>query len=198
MAQRSIVVYSGLNITNTTYHLDDDNNEFDTTYMLGNTQLLPHLGMDINFPFSEHFYITTGLGVNLMGSKNYNDTIPEGINLDHNLRLNYIKVPLLINVGIGSNISLFGGYSLNYCYRKNQNFFAADIVNQTIDNIFNDFHHTLILGLKLKLNSISLFFNYNKGLNRVWDTRDFYTSSRSFLKMEGYQISLGYLISDNK
>ncbi len=194
-SQDAIRVYGGINLTNVKYYRKDPLNQADTSFWRINNYVLPILGADIDFNINSKFSLTTGLGVSFMGSRNYNfATPPEGVKIDSNLRIGYLRIPAILSYKIAHGISIFAGYSLNYSFRKNINFIAINLETLESKGIYKNFHHALLFGIKEEWKNWSITANYHAGISRVWDTKDFYPDKRAYLTLNGFQFTLGYII----
>ena len=195
-AQGNVKIFIGGNYSNVTYHRVSHG--LDSFGLRKNYMLLPCMGIDLNFNISEKFQFTSGLGINSLGSRNYTDTLSQESYLLPNLKLNYIRIPILFSFNVDNNIKLFSGYSFNYCFRKNYNFLALNSSQTKFVNIFNRIHHGLNLGMGIDVNNFNFTLLYHHGLNKIWDTEQLYPDQRAFLNLHAIQITAGYLIKNNK
>lgn len=197
VSQSSLTFYSGINISTSKYTSENTTTNIDSSGTLGSSSVRPIIGVDIEFGISENLFINTGLGVSMLGTRDYiDDNIPVGINIDNNLKLNYLRVPLEIKLKLIDKIGVIGGYSLNYCFRKNMNFFNFIIGSPDLSNIFNEIYHSTNFGLFFRDENIFVSVNYQIGLNRIWDTGNFFEARRDYLTLNSLVIKLGYYLSD--
>jgi len=197
VSQSSVTFYSGINISKSTYTSENIATNIDSSGTLGNSSVRPNFGVDIEFDISEKLILSTGLGVSMLGTRDYIDyDIPEGINIDKNLKLDYLSLPLEIKLKLIDNIGIMGGYSLNYCYRKNLNFFNFKIGSSSLSNIFSEIYHAFNFGLFFREKKWQVSVNYQIGLNRVWDTGNFYEIRRDYVTLNSLLIKLGYTLPD--
>lgn len=204
--QKSVVFYGGLNITNTRYTLIK-NNVTDTASYTKDNIVLPWIGFDYHVPISKRFNIVTGLGVSRMGTSNYVDKVDtsiinypgvlENILKKPHLKITYLRIPLLLEYKLNKSISPYIGYSFNYSIRKNQNFWAAEVGNVlSYRNIYSNYHHALLAGVAIEYKNLVLSGNYHLGISKIWDTTDYKPDQRAYLTMQGFQISIGYKVTE--
>ncbi|MGB4847595.1 MAG: hypothetical protein WBP41_06725 [Saprospiraceae bacterium] len=195
--QDAIRVYGGFNLSNVRYHLKNSLTNTDTSYLRSNNYVLPLLGADIDFNISPKFTFTTGIGINFLGSKNYNtDVNIPNLNIDSNLRIGYLRIPLIVNYNLTNGLSLFGGYSFNYSFRKNLNFVVSKPGTFEGEGIYKPIHHALLFGLKEEWKNWSITANYHAGISRIWDTKDFDPDKRAYLTLKAFQFTIGYFIRE--
>ena len=206
IGQRSLTLYSGVNVTNTKYTLLKANVS-DTASNTKENIILPWIGFDYNLPINKNISFTTGIGVSMMGNSNYynkldtsfisDPTVLNSILEKPHFKVTYLRIPIKINYRISKNIQPFIGYSFNYSIRKNQNFWAADVGNiSSLKNIYRNYHHALIGGVNIEHKNLVLSANYHLGIYNVWDTEDFKPDQRAYLTLQGFQLSFGFRISE--
>lgn len=195
-AQNSVKLFTGLNYSNTSYHLINNLQMSDSFGLRKGYYLLPSLGMDINFNLSNKLEFTTGFGISIMGSRKYTDPIPDNSSLEPHLKLNYLRFPLIFSYNLNKNYKLFSGYTLNYCFRKNYNFYASNASVNGQLNIFNSIHHGWVFGLSFRTSNYDFTLSYHSGLNRIWDTEQFFPDQRAYLNLFAFQLTAGYLIHE--
>jgi len=195
-SQNQVRPFIGINVTNTRFHHLDKISNIDSTGLRLRNAYLPIFGTDINFDVMKNINLTTGLAVSFMGSNKYNRNIPQGLNIDPHLRLGYIRLPLNLNIEIINGIKILVGYSLNYNFRKNLNLNIMD--ENTFEEIetYQPFYHTGILGISKDWEKWRLTINYNKGLSRIFDTKNASNAYQIYLTMSGIQIAFGYIIKE--
>lgn len=197
VSQSSLTFYSGINISKSTYTSERTTTNIDSSGILGNPSVHPFIGVDIEFELADKLLINTGLGVSMLGIRDYIDyDIPEGINIDNNLKLNYLRLPIEFKLRLIDNIGIIGGYSLNYCFRKNINFFNYELGSPALSNIFNELYHAANIGLFYRNERILVAMSYQMGLNRIWDTGNFYEVRRDYVTLNSLVIKLGYILTD--
>ena len=191
--QNAIRIYSGANVSNVKFFIRDNLNNTDTSYFRKDYILLPNLGLDIEFKINNKSSFISGLGVFWMGSKNFNDLPPNGINLDKDLILGYLRVPINFKYYLSQNFTVLGGTSFNYNFRKNQGFFAlAD--NGTAESIYSPYQLAYNVGLEQRIQKIILHLSYQQGFTRIFDSRDVHTNTRVFLTSTALIFNIGYII----
>lgn len=194
-SQSALRLYSGVNITNANYHLIDRLTNVDSSRLREKNYILPLLGVDLDFSLNSKFSLISGLGVSWMGSRNYQAIPDESIRTDSNLRLGYLRVPLILNYQVCDNVKFIGGYIFNYNFRKNQLLNTFD-ENNLLIHTYKPFHHGAVVGLRFDKYSWSLAINYHKGLSKIWDTKSFHRDYRAYLTLGGIQVTIGYLIKE--
>lgn len=194
--QNSIKVFGGTNITNCNFHFIHTYDQSDSSGLKLNNYILPTLGADINLSVTNKLNLVTGLGLSWMGSRNYQQNVPDIYKVDPNLRLGYIRIPMVLNLEVFHKTNIIGGYVFNYNFRKNQSFHTLDAYNQLI-NIYQPVFHSVVVGIEREFGTWVVALNYQKGISRIWDTKDINSDFHAYLTMGGVQITLGYLIQDD-
>lgn len=196
-SQSSLTFYSGVNISTSKYTSERTATNIDSSVILGSSTVQPNLGVDIEFMLSEQFSFYTGIGVSLIGTNNYFDyDLPQGINIDRDLKLSYLKVPLMVKLEFINNFSVVSGYSLSYCYRKNINLFNYIIGSPQLSSNFNEIYHAANLGLLYDKDKYIVSVNYQFGLSRIWDTGNHFEERRDYLTINSFILNIGYKLSD--
>ena len=195
-AQDRLRVFGGGNITNVVYHLIDNNTGIDSSGPRENYILLPLLGIDMDFDLSNQFIITTGLGVSWQGSNNFKVSPPSpDINIDSDLNMGFLRIPILLNYAFNEKFKLLLGYSFQYNFRKNQGFFGQG-PNYEHVSFAKPFHHAALFGARFDINKWSFCANYQLGLSRIFDSKDFDPNKRAYLTLGGIQLTAGYLLTN--
>jgi len=142
-AQDNMRVFVGFNITNTDYHLQNNLTGSDSSGLRRENYLLPNCGFDLDFKLGKRLSTGIGFGVTVLGSRNYNTNFEdiENLQIDPDLRIGYLRFPFMLKYEIFNSLKIIGGYSLNYSFRKNQNFFAYEPGGQDLISIYNNVHH---------------------------------------------------------
>jgi hypothetical protein len=208
--QKSVRLFMGVNHTSTDYKKFSNNLLVDSVSYTKDDILLPSVGFDYDIPIFKRMSITTGLGINIMGTSNYNDkldqTLIDSFGNDQlkdyfaknkDLKITYLRVPLLFKYNLGSEFYVLAGYAFNYSIRKTQNILAAGELNvfpPKIGFIYRNYHHAANFGIRKDWKHLSLSANYHLGISRIFDTEDFRPNERAYLTLSGFQFSIGYLI----
>lgn len=186
--------YLGANYSNVNYRLIDDTQGPDSGGLRTDYIVLPNVGCDIQYYLTSKFSLVTGLGVSWMGSKDYHKDLPDYINIDPDLKLGYLRVPIVLNMEFINNFFVFAGLSLHYNFRKNQGFFSVDDEGNSI-NSYTPLHTALSFGLRKDIERFSFQAGYHKGLSKVSDLKN-ESGRRAYLDLQGFQFSVGYLVSE--
>lgn len=158
--------------------------------------ILPSLQMNYNYQINQKIYLLTGMGVNWIGAKDFNINIPQGYNINTDLKLGFLTIPVGVQYAVIKNkINIFCSYSLNYNFRKNESFYELSADNKLI-SIYKPFLHTINLGFNFRRNNISLCVSYNYGLSALVDTKDINPNFRTIMEARYMNISLGYCFID--
>lgn len=211
-AQKSIRFIAGLNYTQTNYYKIEFEKLVDTASYSQDLIVLPHFGFEYDIPIGNKFSFTTGLGLNMMGTSNYNSKIDyslidsitnqeviQYLKANKHLKIMYLRVPFMIKYDIKNNLFVFVGYSLNYSIRKSQNILALnnpDSFPPEVGFIYRNYHHAALFGIRKDWKNISISANYHLGLSRIYDTTDFRADERAYLTLHGVQLSFGYKITE--
>ncbi len=206
-AQKSIRFIAGVNYTHvhrtglfygfTTDTLTIKKQHFDPI-------ILPHLGFEYDFKTSNKLSYTIGLGISMMGTANY-DTLPASFSPkyptrhQYDLKITYLRIPLMIKYELLDQLYVFGGYTLNFSINRNKTLLWADFEREPAEavyNVYSNYYHAGILGLRKDWKNLSISANYHLGLNRIYDTGYASTRTRIYMSMSGIQMSLGYKISE--
>jgi hypothetical protein len=209
-AQKSVKLFSGVNYTTTKNSRYDFGKLNKSESYTNDPIFLPHFGFEYNIPLKNKFSFTTGLGVSMMGCKNFIEKIdftlidstlnPEIIEFwrsNPDLKIIYLRAPLFIQYELINGLSIFGGYTIQYSVRKSQNFAAIGNLNELppkVKFIYRNFHHALNFGIQKNWKNFSISANYHLGINRITDTEDFDPNIRVYRTLYGLQFSVGYLI----
>lgn len=127
-----------------------------------------------------------------MGTRNFEpDVAVPGVNIDPHLCIGFIRVPVYVSYDINL-IKFTLGYSLNYSYRKNQNFFAVNS-SQFVD-VYSDFQHAVIAGIRKDWRLLSVACNLHIPLNSLSNTGLVLDENTLNEKLRGLQISMGYIL----
>jgi hypothetical protein len=194
-SQNSISIFGGANITNVKCHLVDLTSNLDSSFLRKNIAVLPLMGIDVGFKMNERIWFTSGLGISYMGSRNYTPGLSGIYNVDKNLKLSFIRIPCIIEFNIIKDLKIEFGYSLNYTFRKNQNFFLRDDDNVS-KSIFSPFHHAILFGIRKDIQSFSFVVNYHQGVSHIYDSKKINSENRIFMSLMGIQCTIGYLLSE--
>jgi hypothetical protein len=194
--QRVLRIFIGTNISNTDFHFVNTSTGFDSSGLRINNYVLPLMGADIAFTINRKLSITSGMGLSWMGSRNYHKGAPALFNIDPDLRLGYLRFPLIFNFELFHSLNIAVGYSFNYNFRKNQQFLTYNDQTLKIINIYKPFHHAINIGLSKDIGNFNILVNYQKGLSRIFDTKEINHDYRAYLTLGGLQLSLGYLIKE--
>ncbi len=197
LSQSGVRVFGGANVTVLSVKYKEFSSALDTQYTLDRPIVLPWLGIDIDFDLNERFKCSSGIGISIMGSKNYSKGIivVPGVNIHPDLQVGFIRIPCYISYDL-KIASITMGYSLNYSFRKNQNFFASDSLRFV--NIYSDFQHAAIVGIRKDWNLISIAVNYHCPLNPISNTKDFYPQWTEKQKLYGWQMSIGFVLRESR
>ncbi|MEZ4907822.1 MAG: outer membrane beta-barrel protein [Saprospiraceae bacterium] len=205
-SQKTIRIFSGINITKMNPHGIEDNIDVSKTLPFQYSWIiLPSLGLDYNIPLSNKISISTGLGVNLYGCSDYNKHIQLS-DIDSLYREFFIKYPNLKIIDLTFPISmkyrildklyLYVGYGFNYSVRKNQSSILYDVDFESY-NYFSYFHHFLNIGLEAELKKISIKLISLFPLSHTYDSKDKLVSgNRYYGDIYGMQLTIGYIISE--
>lgn len=196
IAQNTVRIFAGLNSSILRVHYNEFNPKLDSSYLLNSYIFLPAVGVDIGFSITDKVSFCTGIGLSMVGSKDYNRDVlvanPD-LNIDPNLRISLIKVPLSLQYDL-SICKLDAGYSLNYSFRKNQNFLATN--SSGLINIYSKYQHLIMLGVRKDWDLLSFTLKYQLWLNPISDTKEYYTNWSEKQTMNVFQITIGYLMTD--
>lgn len=194
IAQNTLRIFCGINSSILRVHYSEFSPRLDSNYLLKRYIILPSAGIDIGFSISDKVSFNTGLGLNIVGSKDYNEDVlitnPD-LNIDPNLRISILRVPLSIQYDL-SICKIDIGYSVNYSFRKNQNFFASN--SSGLVNIYSKFQHLLLFGVRRDWGILSLAIAYQLWLNPISNTKQYYNDWTEKQTLRGFQITAGYLL----
>lgn len=209
-AQKSIRFFGGINYTKTYYTKLEYGFTADTLNTIKRNNdaiILPHIGFEYDFKTYNKLSFTTGLGVSMMGAANYDTLSSQSYPLppkytqreNKDLKITYLRIPLMAKYELLDNFYLFAGYTLQYSIRKNQTILAANNLGTfppQIGFIYRNYHHAAIFGFRKDWKFLSISANYHLGLSRVYDTEIFRPYERAYLSLSGIQFSVGYKISE--
>jgi len=198
--QKTIRPYIGANLTNVKdYYFDYGikNDSFTRSY---DWLIRYSIGFDYEIKVSNKVAISSGLGISIMGAGNYfkyisgidtlNDYIGQSMRENPHLKIVYLRFPLIIKYKLNKSFYIFGGYSLNFSIRKNQNFSWPPYLPPT----YNKYQHYGIIGFEKQIDNLSLMVNYCLPLSKISDSKDYYEDYSYNQKLYGLQFSIGYLI----
>lgn len=208
--QKSVRLFTGLNYTSTDYKKFTNNTLVDSVSYTKDEILLPNIGFDYDIPLFKRMSITTGLGINIMGTSNYNDKLDQRLidsfsndqiknyfAKNKDLKITYLRIPLIFKYNLGSDLYVMAGYAFNYSIRKTQNILAVGELNvfpPRVGFIYRNYHHAANFGLRKDWKYLSISANYHMGISRIFDTEDFRPNERAYLTLSGFQFSIGYMI----
>lgn len=209
-AQKSLRFFGGVNYTKTYYTKLEYGLTADTlsiTRRSNDAIILPHMGFEYDFKTYNKISFTTGLGISIMGTANYDTLLSQRYPLppkytqreNKDLKITYLRIPIMVKYELLDNLYLFGGYTFQYSIRKNQTILAANNLGTfppEIGFIYRNYHHAAIFGFRKDWKFLSIAANYHFGLSRVYDTEIFRPYERAYLSLSGIQFSVGYKISE--
>ncbi len=193
--QKSLRIYLGNNISNCKYYLTDRATLHDTSYFKKKNIILPSFGFNMLIPINKDIKIISGLGLSWLGSKNYNEFVPDFINADHDLMLGYLKTPFEFEYKLTNYLKIDAGYSFYFNFRKNQVINAINL-SHVIINIYHPFYNSLNFGVKFQIKNFDLNLMYQKGISRIWDSKKYDPLIYAHLALNSFQITVGYSIFD--
>ena len=194
-SQSSVRFYGGFNVSSAKYYYTDLTTQTDSTYN-HTPYLFPTLGMQYNIEISDKFDLATGLGISYVGARNYITNVPAEFNLDNDLKLGYLQLPLGCRYKINKSLFLLPQYILNYNFRKNQSFYTEGPSPWSSIELYNYFYHEAGLTLFFSSNRLDVVLQYAFGLSPIWDTKDLNPLYSARLTMYRINFSIGYSIFD--
>ncbi len=205
-AQRSIRFVGGINYTRTKHTVFKYGLTADTLNIITMNKdaiILPHIGFEYDFKTYNKVSFTTGMGISMMGTAKYTTVVyqpPPKYQQRRNedLKIIYLRIPLMVKYEVMNQLYAFVGYSFNYSIRKNQSILDAHpgTFPPEVGFIYKNYHHAAIFGLRKDWHHLSISANYHLGLSRVYDTEIFNAYTRAYLSLSGIQFSVGYKISE--
>lgn len=195
-AQTTLKPYLGINYSNARYHFID--NELDKDSVIWKSHWKPFLriGADITSPISKKWDFTYGFGVSWLGSQDYNMTyVGANFEIPPDLVMGYIELPLIFGYKLINNIYIYGGSTIGYNFRKNQNFFYI-YENGVSVKTNNVWQLAANYGLRMNIHDVSFEFGAYHGLINLYNTGDIDPDKRAYLKMMSLQFKMAYIIRD--
>lgn len=188
-AQSSVTFYISSNYTRSTQTFTKGYNcKYTYNYIL-----LPGIGFDYYRELNKHFSIGSGLGFNLMGTKNYYTYDLEFFEMYPDLVISCLSIPVKLKYSISRHFFIYGGYQLNSTIWKNREYYSGIFCYpQTWVSFYNNLQHTGLLGFGLNIGNISVSAAYQTFFNDFVNTHEYYKKYKVVEKFEGFQFVLGY------
>lgn len=198
-AQKSANFYSGINMSSFRKNISNSPFRSDTNYLNTKSLFLPSIGFDVDFSLRPKVAFSTGIGLHFVGVQDFVPKLQDVILNDSKLKMGYFRIPLQLKYQILPKIEILGGYAFNYIFRKNQNFFAVENLQQSVKltNIFHQYHHDAQIGVIYKATpSISIQGIFNMGLNPIASNPKNYATGNFSVKTSSVQLLICYTIQN--